>query len=106
MQFLASARCLPVQFAMRVLEARFHPRRKDQPEVVTVGFLVWRRQGWRERPVFQPVQMAAPGPVLSKLRYFVAVTAPDSYERLQTLRSEFWSFVRVAANEATLRRPD
>ena len=91
---------------MRVLEARFHPRRKGQPDIVSIGYLVWRREGRREVPVFEPGHAIVSGPVLTKLRYFVALTEPDSYERLQTLRSEFWSFVRIAAEGKPLRQPD
>ena len=57
---------------MRVLEARFHPQRRQQPDFVML---------------------------LSKLRYLVGVTGPDSFERLQRLRSDYWSFVPIAAEE-------
>nr|ALS91370.1 MetaGeneMark_Unknown Function [uncultured bacterium] len=80
---------------MHVLEARFHPRRKGQSEFVVIGHLVWRRLTRRERPVFQPAAQALPEPILTKLRYFLAVTAPDCFARLQSLRSEFWSFVEI-----------
>jgi hypothetical protein len=80
---------------MRVLEARFHPRRKGQPDSVVVGHLVWKRGSPRERPVFEPARGGASEPVVSKLRYFVALTEPDCYDGLQALRSDFWSFVRV-----------
>ena len=84
---------------MRVLEARFHPRRRAQADFVMLGYLVWR--GRRdERPVFEPARAAVPDPVLSKLQYLVGVTGPDSFERLQALRSDFWSFVPIAADEA------
>jgi hypothetical protein len=90
---------------MRVLEARFHPRRKGQSDVVSVGLLVWRRDGRREVPVFEPAMATVAGPVLTKLRYFVALTAPDSYERLQSLRSVFWSFVPIAAEGQARQQP-
>ena len=78
-----------------MLEARFHPRRKGQSDSILLGYLVWRRDRRRERPVFEAARAALSDPMLSKLRYLLAMTAPDSYEGLQALRSEFWSFVRV-----------
>jgi len=84
---------------MRVLEARFHPRRRAQADFVMLGYLVWR--GRRdERPVFEPARAVVPDAVLSKLQYLVGVTEPDSFERLQALRSDYWSFVPIAAEEA------
>lgn len=85
--------------AMRVLEARFHPQRRGQQDFLMVGYLVWRDQRGRERPVFESAGTAVPDPVLSKLRYLVDVTEPGSYERLQALRSEFWSFVPIDADQ-------
>jgi hypothetical protein len=41
--------------------------------------------------------------VLSKLQYLVGVSGPDSFERLQSLRSDYWSFVPIAPDET--RRP-
>jgi hypothetical protein len=80
---------------VHVLEARFHPRRKSQADFVVIGHLVWRRLTRRERPVFRPAALALPQPILTKLHYFLAVTAPDCFARLQSLRSEFWSFVEI-----------
>lgn len=84
---------------MRVLEARFHPRRRGQPDSVMVGYLIWRDQRRRERPVFEPAEATIPDPVLSKLRYLVDMTEPGSYERLQALQSDFWSFVPIHADQ-------
>ena len=64
-----------------------------------IGYLVWRREGRRQGPVFEPGRTTVSDAVLSKLRYFVALTQPDSFERLQSLPSAFWSFVRVAADD-------
>jgi hypothetical protein len=77
---------------MRVLEARFYPRRRKQSDVITFGYLVWKSRRRDERPVFEPVR-GVPDPVLSKLRYLVGVSEPNSFERLQVLRSDYWSFV-------------
>jgi len=82
--------------AMRVLEARFHPRQKQEPEFVVVGRLVWQTAEQSERPIFQPSNAASvPDATAIKLRYLLAVTAPDSFHGLQTLRSQFWSFVEI-----------
>ena len=88
---------------MRMLEARFHPRRRSQPDFDTVGYLVWKSEEPRARPVFEPTR-ELPASVLSKIKYFIAISEPDSFERLQTLRSEFWSFVRIAPDERSRRR--
>jgi hypothetical protein len=84
---------------VRILEARFHPRHKDDDAFIVVGHVVW--EGERRQPVVQPSaslgDQRTPGTILSKLQYLVAVTAPESFERLQTLRSRFWSFVPVGA---------
>jgi hypothetical protein len=87
---------------MRVLEARFHPRRRAHADFVMLGYLVWRRRG-DERPVFEPGRAAVPDAVLSKLEYLVGVSAPNSFERLQALRSDYWSFVPIAADEQRAR---
>jgi hypothetical protein len=87
---------------MRVLEARFHPRRRTQADIVMLGYLVWRDRH-DGRPVFEPARATVPGPVLSKLQYLVGVSGPDSFERLQSLRSDYWSFVPIAPDET--RRP-
>jgi hypothetical protein len=81
---------------MRVLEARFHPRRRGKPDVLMVGYLVWRSD--RRRPLFEPAQASIPDAVLSKLDYLIDLTEPGSFERLQALRSDFWSFVPIDAN--------
>ena len=84
---------------MRVLEARFYPRRPGQPDFEMVGYLVWRTEQHGERPVFEPTRAMVPNAILPKIHYFVAVTSSDSFERLQSLRSEFWSFVPIRADQ-------
>lgn len=90
---------------MRVLEARFHPRRRGERDFIVLGYLIWKAQGTGERPVFEPARASLPEPLLSKLRYLVVVTQPDPFERLQTLPSEFWSFVPIRAEDRLLRNP-
>ena len=91
---------------MRVLEARFYPRRRGQPDFVMVGYLVWRDERQRERPVFEPARETIAEAVFSKLRYLVDMTEPGSFERLQSLRSEFWSFVPIRSDERQTAKLD
>jgi hypothetical protein len=83
---------------MRVLEARFHPWRKARGPFVVVARVLCRRR----RAVVEAALAAADEPViplqetmLQKLEYLVARSGPDTFHRLQDLRSEFWSFVEV-----------
>ena len=85
---------------MRVLEARFHPQQKTGGDFIVVGHVVWEGgEGDEGRPVVQPssalLSRAEPATLLSKLQYLVALNGAASYERLQVLRSQFWSFVEV-----------
>ena len=49
--------------------------------------------------MFESVRAPVPAAVTSKLHYFVAITQPESFERLQVLRSEFWSFVAITVDQ-------
>lgn len=80
---------------MRMLEARFHP--KMGSDYLVVGHLRWSSGLEREWPLVE-LTGGSPwtqGNLLSKLEYLVSITRPCSFERLQTLRSQFWSFVEV-----------
>jgi hypothetical protein len=87
---------------MRVLEARFHPQRTA--EYFVVGRLVWQGRSERDSPTVEPAPAltleAEPTAILSKLRYLITATAPGSFERLQILRSRFWSFAEVTPGSA------
>jgi hypothetical protein len=83
---------------MRVLEARFYPRRKTQPDFVLICYLVWGGHHLCKQPVVQPATSSLSGPLISKLRYLLNLTKPDCFERLQSLRSDFWSFVDVTGS--------
>jgi hypothetical protein len=87
---------------MRVLEARFHRHQKATPEFVVVGHVVWDGDAGSDRPTVQPssslIDDGAPAMMFVKLQYLVATTVPETFERLQTLRSRFWSFVEVASS--------
>jgi hypothetical protein len=84
---------------MRVLEARFHPQQKVAPEFVVVGHVVWDEDVATDHPTVQPsaslMQSSSPATMLVKLQYLVATTVPETFERLQALKSRFWSFVEV-----------
>ena len=86
-----------IKAIMRTLEARFHPRRKEVEEFIVVGHVVWQNN--RARPVVQPtpevLMRREQATLLSKVHYLVSISARESFERLQTLRSQFWSFVEV-----------
>ena len=83
--------------ALRVLEARFHPRQKTGGDFIVVGHVVWQSEDGRA--VVQPssalLSRAEPATLLSKLQYLVSLDGAASFERLQVLRSQFWSFVEV-----------
>jgi hypothetical protein len=83
--------------AVRVLEARFHPKQKDGGDFLVVGHVVW--EGARAWPVVQPstalLMRSEPATLLAKLQYLVSVNGRESFQRLQLLRSQFWSFVEV-----------
>jgi hypothetical protein len=82
---------------MRVLEARFHTGTKGSGEFIVVGHVVW--DGEHAGPVVQPstelLMRSEPATVLSKLQYLVSLNGRESFDRLQVLRSQFWSFVEV-----------
>jgi len=84
---------------VRVLEARFHSGQGSDLGFVVVGHLVWRGRPGRRPPQIRPAAslgpQAMPTSMLSKLQYLIRATAPESFQRLQALRSRFWSFVDV-----------
>jgi hypothetical protein len=84
---------------MRMLEARFHPRRRADPDFETMGYLIWTTEANGARPIFQPAGVV-PAAVRSKINYLIAIAEPDSFEGLQTIRSDYWSFVRIGTTGA------
>ncbi len=82
---------------MRVLEARFHPQQKAGGEFIVVGHVVWDSDD--RRPVVQPsralMARSEPATLLSKLQYLVSTSGQQGFDRLQLLRSQFWSFVEI-----------
>lgn len=80
---------------MRALEARFHRRHCGRESTIVVGRVLCEGD-WA---VIQPAA-SVDGPetfnqeaALTKLRFLVAASLPRPYERLQMLKSEYWSFV-------------
>ena len=98
-----AARSLLGKAAVRVLEARFHPQRKTRSRFVVVGYLVWRTRRQTERPIFHSITAPGPHPIESKMHYLMRVTEPDCFQRLQSLRSDCWSFVSVSPDEFVTR---
>jgi hypothetical protein len=83
---------------MRVLEARFHPQRDGADDFIVVAHVVWEGDERGEPPNVQPAATLAgtsAATMLIKLQFLVARAAPESFARLQSLKSQFWSFVDV-----------
>lgn len=85
------------------LEARFHPPFAPHSSYVVVGHIVAR--GGDGDPLVEPAAslagFGAPATILATLKHLVAKTSPRSIERLETLRSRYWSFVRVGSDRST-----
>jgi hypothetical protein len=83
---------------MRTLEARFHPFEKASPTFVVVGYVVWDDDDVTRAPRVEAaaalVRQAAATAMLATLKHLVHMTRPKTFERLQSLRSRFWSFER------------
>jgi hypothetical protein len=82
---------------MRILEARFHPFERESPTFVVVGHVVWddATRAPRVEPAAALARQTAPSTMLATLKHLVQMTTPGTFERLQALRSRFWSFVSV-----------
>jgi hypothetical protein len=75
---------------VRVLEARFHPRKRPAGEFYVVGHVYcWGRNA----KVLPAPARAVDGAMMNKLRYIVRLSGEQPYEWLSELASEFWSFV-------------
>jgi hypothetical protein len=89
--------CVPPS-AMRVLEARFHPQHDGVSDFIVVAHVVWEGDERGEPPSVQPsATLVGTGAatMLIKLQFLVARAAPETFARLQSLKSQFWSFVDV-----------
>lgn len=92
-------RILLLRFHVRVLEARFHREPRDRVAPLLVGHLVWA-DARDPTPIIEPSPALSPDEslptLLSKLRYLIDLTAPDSFMGLQDLHSVYWSFLDVS----------
>jgi hypothetical protein len=77
-----------------VLLARFHPFADDSQIVVVGRVICLGTEAWLD-PVSLAGLFATPASMILKLRYLIERSAPAPFERLQTLRSQFWSFIDV-----------
>ena len=70
-----------------------------RPEATSSSSGTWSGRPNDGRAVVQPssalLSRTEPATLLSKLQYLVALNGAASFERLQVLRSQFWSFVEV-----------
>jgi len=84
-----------------VLEARFRFDAATDAQPITVAHVVWAHPR-DPHPIVRPAvslqRHQGPAAILVKLQYLVAMTAPHSFERLQSLSSRFWSFIDVSSN--------
>jgi hypothetical protein len=82
---------------MKMLEARFHPPLAGGQAYIVVGHVIVEWEGktvaTRVKPCGSLVRQCAPATLLATLRHLARVTAPRSWERLQSLRNRHWSFV-------------
>jgi hypothetical protein len=85
---------------MRVLEARFHPQDSGEGDFIVVAHVVWEKDVSVDAPRVQPaaslIDTGSPATMLAKLHFLIVNSAPETFARLQALRSKFWSFVEVA----------
>jgi hypothetical protein len=101
MKLAPPARPLRRRLVMRVLEARFYPQNKGEDDFIVVAHVVWEKDGAGDAPTVQPAaslleEADAPATMLAKLHFLVVSAAPETFARLQALKSQFWSFVEVA----------
>lgn len=86
---------------MRKLEARFHPLAGPDAYIV-VGHVILEGGDTNTHPRVELAaslaQHGAPATIMATLRHLVAMTRPRSLERLEALRSRYWSFVPVTSN--------
>lgn len=94
----------------RVLEARFHPYRKDDHRYVVAGWVIFEGEYpplvLAASPATDSVSVAESRALLLKVRYLVDIAAAASLPALRDLRSSFWSFIDVPESQASTRRAD
>jgi hypothetical protein len=91
-------RLLRLRASMK-LEARFHPPLPTPRGYIVVGHVMSVRDETGERVHVEPAEslarQTAPATILATLRHLVTNTSRRSLDRLEKLRSRYWSFVRV-----------
>ena len=84
---------------MKKLEARFHPPFAATEEYIVVGHIIAEASGHNLLPRVEAApsltRHGAPAAILATLKHLVMKTSPNSFERLESLRSTYWSFVPV-----------
>jgi len=85
---------------MAKLEARFHPPNRPSGSYIIVGHVTWPADAAQAEARIEPSPMLAlapaPATILATLRHLVRRVG-RSWKQLETLRTEHWSFVDVAA---------
>jgi hypothetical protein len=84
---------------VRVLEARFHPRKRSGREFVVVGHVYCKGRQAKVLPAPSRTMRPMTEPMMEKLRYLVRESGPEPFEWLCRLASDFWSFVEVETPE-------
>jgi hypothetical protein len=93
-----AAHALLKHVRMRKLEARYHPPLAASGTYIVVGHVVTDASESRMARIEAAPSLAryrSPAAILATLKHLVATTAPRSFERLEALRSRYWSFVPV-----------
>ncbi len=84
---------------MKKLEARFHPPFAATEAYVVVGHIIAETSGHNLLPRVEVApslaRHGAPAAILATLKHLVTKTSPKAFERLESLRSRYWSFVPV-----------
>jgi hypothetical protein len=92
---------------MKKLEARFHPPFGETETYVVVGHVVAEARDTDARPRVEVApslaRHRAPATILATLRHLVATTTPRCFERLESLKSLYWSFVPVGTEAPDLQ---
>jgi hypothetical protein len=78
---------------MRVLEARFHPRKRGGEKVIVVG-RVYCENG-RAGVKAAQAGSSARSAMQEKLEFLVRTIGRPVFERLRELKSDYWSFVEI-----------
>jgi len=96
----ARAQTLLLRQLMAKLEARFHPPGQQDGRYIIVGHVTWPDPPAKASPRVDPspslALASAPATILATLRH-LARAASKSIEQLESMRNQYWSFVRTDA---------